>query len=135
MSGLLAYYMVGPGGGSDRTAVDERGCVFLAKPGQGRGCMIHRYCVEKGIDYHELKPMISILFPLTYDGGHLVPAEEIEDGSLQCIDQGPTLYQGLRDELRYYFGDALVAELDRLAETHGRAPAVAAKGGDAASAV
>ena len=27
---------------------------------------------------------------------------------------GPSLYDGARDELRYYFGDGLIAELDEL---------------------
>jgi hypothetical protein len=28
------------------------------------------------------------------------------------MGDGPTLYRGLRDELRYYFGDGLVGVLD-----------------------
>jgi len=110
-----------PAGGSTRTQVDERGCVFLAK--DGRGCLIHKYCLEKGIDYHELKPMISSLFPLTYDDGILYAAEEVEENSLVCVDQGGSLYRGIRDELRYYFGDAFIAELDAIAEIEEAIPA------------
>jgi hypothetical protein len=39
-------------------------------------------------------------------------SNEILDRSLQCIDDGPSLYRGVRDEVRYYFGDELVAQLD-----------------------
>jgi hypothetical protein len=37
------------------------------------------------------------------------------DKSLQCIDDGPSLYQGVRGEIEWYFGPGLVAELDALA--------------------
>jgi hypothetical protein len=76
--------------------------------------MLHSYALEKGLDYHELKPMVASLFPVTFDGGLLHPSTEIEDRSLQCIDDGPTLYQGVRSEIEWYFGGALVAELDAL---------------------
>lgn len=104
-----------PGGGFTRTQIDEGGCVFRSRT--ARGCMIHSYALERGIDYHELKPMISVLFPITYSGDTLYPSTEIEDASLICIDQGPTLYEAIRDELRYYFGDGLVEDLDRVARS------------------
>jgi hypothetical protein len=56
--------------------------------------------------------MVSILFPVTFDGGLLHPSNEILDRSLQCIDDGPTLYRGVRGEIAWYFGDELVLELD-----------------------
>ena len=56
---------------------------------------------------------MSTLFPLTFDYGLLHASNEIEDRSLQCIDDGPTLYRGVRDEIAWYFGASLVAELDR----------------------
>ena len=102
-----------PGGRVARTRADERGCVFHAR--DGRGCLIHRYALDNGLDYHDLKPMISVLFPITYDSGILCAAEEMTDGSLPCTEQGPTLYETGREEVRYYFGDAIVAELDALA--------------------
>ncbi|MEJ1970415.1 MAG: hypothetical protein WDN03_17575 [Rhizomicrobium sp.] len=93
----------------------ERGgrCVFRSQA--GRGCTIHAYAVEKGIDYHELKPIVSTLFPVTFDYGVLVASGEVHDKSLACGGHGPSLYQGARDELAYYFGAAFVAELDGLA--------------------
>lgn len=101
-----------PGGASTRTRVYGGGCVFL-RP-HGRGCLLHSYSLERGLDYHDLKPLVSALFPLTFEDGVLCPATEVEDGSLVCLTNGPTLYQGMKDELRYYFGAGLVTELDGL---------------------
>jgi hypothetical protein len=101
-----------PGGKNTRTRVEGGACVFRNRA--GRGCMIHSFALARGRDYHELKPMVSILFPLTFDYGLLHPSDEIEDRSLQCIDDGPTLYQGVREEVAWYFGEALVSELDAL---------------------
>jgi hypothetical protein len=99
-----------PGGRHTRTRVEDGACVFRNR--RGRGCTIHSYALARGLDYHELKPMVSVLFPVTFDYGLLHPSNEIEDRSLQCVDQGPTLYQGVRSEIGWYFGDGLVAELD-----------------------
>jgi hypothetical protein len=77
-----------------------------------RGCQIHAFAATRGTDYHDLKPMVCTLFPCTFDGGLLHPSNEILDKTLQCIDDGPTLYQGVRDEIAWYFGAELVAELD-----------------------
>ena len=74
--------------------------------------MLHSFALERGLDYHELKPLVSSLFPLTFDWGLLHPSNEIADRSLQCIDDGPTLYRGVRSEIEWYFGEGLVAELD-----------------------
>jgi hypothetical protein len=103
-----------PGGGSTRTRVRNGACVFLKR--NGRGCWIHAYCLDHGIDYHELKSLVDCLFPITFADGLLCPADEAADGSLVCAGVGPSLYRGLREELRYYFGPRLVAELDRLEE-------------------
>jgi hypothetical protein len=102
-----------PGGRVARTRTDERGCIFHAR--EGRGCLLHRYALESGLDYHDLKPMISALFPITFESTILCAAEEVADGSLICSAQGPTLYESGREEVGYYFGDGLVAELDALA--------------------
>lgn len=108
-----------PGGGSRRTAVEGGACVFLDRA--ERGCRIHAYAIASGIDYHELKPIVSTLFPLTFEQGLLQPSEEVRDRSLVCLETGPTLYRGVREELDHYFGPALIAELDRL-EPEGSAP-------------
>lgn len=101
-----------PGARQTRTRVEDGACVFR---GRGtRGCQIHSFAVSRGTDYHELKPMVCILFPVTFDYGLLHPSNEILDRTLQCIDDGPTLYQGVRDEIAWYFGAELVAELDAM---------------------
>lgn len=101
-----------PGGRQTRTRVEGGACVFLSK--NARGCMLHSFALGRGLDYHEIKPMVCSLFPVTFDGGLLHPSNEIADRSLQCIDDGPTLYQGVRSEIEWYFGTRLVAELDAL---------------------
>jgi len=103
-----------PGGGSRRTRVRNRRCVFHNR--SGRGCLIHTYCVSQGIDYHELKSMTDCLFPLSYGEGTLGPAYDADDGTLACLNTGPTLYRGVREESGYYFGAACVEELDRIEE-------------------
>jgi hypothetical protein len=102
-----------PGGTLRRTAVRDGYCVFHA-PG-ARGCMLHSYAIAAGRDYHDLKPIVSTLFPVTFGGGALVVSDELEDGSLVCGSAGPTVYEAARDELAYYFGASLVNELDALA--------------------
>jgi hypothetical protein len=101
-----------PGGRHTRTRVEGGTCVF--RSGAGRGCLIHSYALSRGVDYHELKPMVSVLFPVTFDGGLLHASGEIEDRSLRCYGDGPTVYRGVRGEIAWYFGRSLVEELDRL---------------------
>ena len=101
-----------PGGGARRTATRNGGCVFLT-PG-GRGCRLHAFCLERGIDYHALKSPVDCLFPLTWYDDVLCAADEVEDGELICTGTGPTLYRGIRHEVAYYFGDGCVVALDRI---------------------
>lgn len=111
-----------PGGRQTRTRVEDGACVFRNRT--ARGCMLHSFALDRGLDYHELKPMVASLFPVTFDGGLLHPSNEIHDRSLQCIDDGPTLYKGVRSEIEWYFGAALVRELDGIeAEAAGGAGA------------
>ena len=102
-----------PAGAHVRTQVKDGRCVFLNR--QARGCKVHSWCLDNGVDYHTLKPMVSVLFPVTFDYGVLHASNEVVDGSLACYNTGPTCYEGSRDELLYYFGPELVAELDALA--------------------
>ena len=101
-----------PGGRHTRTRVEGGACVFRNR--SGRGCLIHSYAASRRVDYHELKPMVSVLFPVTFDGGLLHASSEIEDRSLQCYGDGPTVYRGVRGEIAWYFGPCLVQELDGL---------------------
>ena len=83
-------------------------------PVEGRGCMLHKLALVKGLDYHDLKPMVSALFPLTFGEGTLTVADEVSDGTLVCLGAFAAVYRGGRGELLYYFGPDLVAELDAL---------------------
>jgi NAD-dependent dihydropyrimidine dehydrogenase PreA subunit len=101
-----------PGGRQTRTAVEDGACVFRSRA--GRGCMLHSFALEKGLDYHELKPLVSSLFPVTFDYGLLHPSNEIADRSLQCIGDGPTLYEGVRSEIeRLCRGEVAESEATR----------------------
>lgn len=102
-----------PSGRYRRTRTRGSHCVFHDP--NGRGCLIHAWCLDRELDYHLLKPMVSILFPVTFDYGVLGASGEAVDKSLVCAGQGPTLYEGARGELAYYFGEAMVGELDLLA--------------------
>lgn len=110
-----------PGGRQTRTRVEDGACVFRSRT--ARGCMLHSFALGQGLDYHEIKPMVCSLFPVTFDGGLLHASNEIVDRSLQCIDDGPSLYQGVREEIAFYFGAGLVAELDALEAAPAGAPA------------
>jgi hypothetical protein len=98
-----------PGGGARRTRVEDGACVFLRR--SGRGCQIHAFCLDRGIDYHALKSIVDCLFPVTFAGDLLCAADEVVDGELVCMDQGPSLFRGAEPELRHYFGDDFVAAL------------------------
>jgi hypothetical protein len=102
-----------PSGHHVRTELRNGACVF--RNPNGRGCLIHGFCLEEGLDYHLLKPMVSVLFPLTFEQGVLVASDESLDGTLICGGAGPSCYDGAREELRYYFGSGLIGELDMLA--------------------
>lgn len=93
-----------------RTSVKNGACVFLNP--QGRGCMLHSFSLQKDLDYHDLKPLVCAIFPLTFEEGLLVYADEIDEKSLVCADQGLSLFEGVRNELQYYFGEQMVRELD-----------------------
>ncbi len=101
-----------PSGRYRRTQTHGTHCVFH-KQG-GRGCLIHAFCIERGLDYHLYKPMVSILFPLTFNYGRLEPSSEVVDKSLACAGDGLSVYAGGRGELAYYFGQDLIEELDAL---------------------
>jgi len=101
-----------PGGAVRRTRVVNGCCVFHNQ--DGRGCRLHSYCIEHGLDHHELKSIVDCLFPLTFGEGVLAPAVEAEDGTLICLNAGPTLYRGARSEVEYYFGTGLLEALDDL---------------------
>jgi Fe-S-cluster containining protein len=101
-----------PGGRHTATRIVDGACVFLNR--RGRGCLLHRYALENGIDVHEIKPLACSAFPLWSDDGLLLPQPMIDDRSLVCLSSGPTLYRSARSDLAYYFGADLAVELDAI---------------------
>lgn len=102
-----------PGAAATRTAVVDGTCVFRLR--SARGCLLHAVALQLGEDYHDIKPMVSTLFPVTFGDGALLCSEELTDGSLVCAGSGPTAYEMARAELAHYFGPELVSELDGVA--------------------
>lgn len=101
-----------PGHVYTRTTKKNNACIFLNR--ETRGCMLHSFALHKGIDFHELKPFFCSVFPVTYFDGVLMTPEEIDEKSLACMGEGPTLYQGAREEIRYYFSSGIIDELDMI---------------------
>lgn len=98
-----------PSGRYVRSAVVKGACGFLNP--HGRGCGLHAFAARKGLDYHDIKPTVCWLFPVTWDKGILRPNSDVKD-DLVCAGSGPTLYEASRDEVARFFGPALVASLD-----------------------
>lgn len=105
-----------PGGKVTRTSVKDGACIFLNR--KGRGCLLHSFAVQEGFNFNDIKPLVSAIFPVTFAEGCLCPSDEILDNELVCRDQGPSLYEGARSDLRHYFGDELIAILDGFLEKH-----------------
>ena len=101
-----------PAGQFTLTRVEKGKCVFLKT--SPRGCILHSFSLNEHMDYHKLKPMVCSLFPLTFENGLLRASDEVNDFTLICVGSGVTMYEGGRAELRYYFGDDFIAELDEL---------------------
>ena len=55
-----------PGGGALRTRVRRGACVFLRR--NWRGCLIHAFALDHGIDYREIKywPQLEQFTPVVY---------------------------------------------------------------------
>jgi Fe-S-cluster containining protein len=85
-------------------------CVFRNR--SGRGCLLHSMALEKGIDPHLIKPMVCFLFPVTWDKGCLLAADFLDE--LPCCGQGEPLPDAVVNEIRYYLGDDVAAEIESL---------------------
>jgi Fe-S-cluster containining protein len=100
-----------PSGAYVRAQTHNGKCVFY--DWKQRGCGIHRYAVENGIDYHALKPMVCSLFPITWEQDRLFVSDFLAE--LPCNDQGPRVFDVQKDELKHYFGEPFVAAIERQA--------------------
>jgi hypothetical protein len=93
-----------------RTNAINGNCVF--HDWSARGCLLHRMALEKGIDPHLIKPMVCFFFPLTWDGDRLVVAEFLDE--LPCREQGELLLDSVMNDIKYYLGEDVAAELETL---------------------
>jgi Fe-S-cluster containining protein len=100
-----------PSGEAMRTKVSHGSCVFHDH--RLRGCSLHRFASEQGIDWHLLKPMVCSLFPVTWERGRLVTSGFLDE--LPCKDKGVSVFEAQKNELRVYFGDGFVSELEGIA--------------------
>jgi hypothetical protein len=66
------------------------------------------------MDYHEIKPFVCILFPLSFEVGVLSLAPELDDDSLICSGSGASAYRSIRSELEHYFGPEFIEEIDAI---------------------
>ena len=107
-----AYYEEYAGNQYTRINPQSSRCVFISK--DERGCGLHRYAISEQMDYHEIKPLVCVLFPLSFGEGVLSLAPELDDNSLICSGSGYSAYQSIRNELEYYFGREFVEELDAI---------------------
>jgi Fe-S-cluster containining protein len=99
-----------PSGTVVRTAVHDKGCLFLSH--DKRGCAIHRASIEQGWDFRGVKPSICRLFPLSYGEGMIQVSDDYVDYSCAYQPDAPTLYQVARDALADLFGPELVRAMD-----------------------
>ncbi len=110
-----------PSGQHVRTATFGGGCVFLSH--DARGCAIHRAALEGGWDFHQVKPHICRLFPLSYEDDAFVLSDDFVD--YDCADHpgAPSVYRVARETVAAVFGPDLVAALDAAEAAVGATPA------------
>jgi hypothetical protein len=112
-----------PSGQAEGTDVHERdggisgfteGCVFLDKR---HFCSIQVAAVNEGLHRWAWKPKYCILFPvtvaegiLTYDDGH--SEDLIHCGPAGTVNYVHSVYEAMREELRYFLGDAEFEKLE-----------------------
>ncbi len=99
-----------PSGKVRRTMTNNNRCVF--HDNVLRGCHLHRFALEKGLDPHVLKPMVCFLFPLTWDGSYLHVSEFLDE--LPCKNTGVPILESQRNELMLYLGGNFVQEIEQM---------------------
>jgi len=100
-----------PSGWVRYTRVFDGYCVFHDH--NGRGCVLHRMALEKGLDPHEIKPMVCFFFPLTWDGGLLHVAEFLDE--LPCRRGDCVIHDAQKTEIAHYLGASAAREIECLA--------------------
>jgi len=98
-----------PSGEVKNTRVYNGKCVFY-KDGP-RGCSLQRLCIEVGMDTHQLKPMVCCLFPVAWENKRLYVSGFLDE--LPCGENGISVFEAQKNELRIYLGEDFVADLER----------------------
>ena len=100
-----------PSGLVARTRVYDERCVFHDR--RARGCLLHHFANEKGMDWRQLKPMVCAIFPITWERGRLLTSPFLEE--LPCNDRGTSVFQAQKQELKNFFGDHFVNDIEHAA--------------------
>jgi len=98
-----------PSGKVKRTRINNNQCIF--HDNISRGCHLHRFALEKGMDPHLLKPMVCFLFPLTWGGSYLYVSDFLDE--LPCKNTGVPIFESQRNELMLYLGDDFIKEMEQ----------------------
>jgi len=98
-----------PSGETIMTRIYNNKCVFYKH--SHRGCSLQRFCIERGMDIHLLKPMVCCLFPVAWENKRLYVSGFLDE--LPCRDNGISVFEAQKNELRIYLGYDFVAELER----------------------
>ncbi|MCX6012259.1 MAG: DUF3109 family protein [Chloroflexi bacterium] len=97
-----------PSGAYIKSTVHNGKCIFYDH--KNRGCILHRFAVKRNIDWHSIKPMVCILFPITWEGEGLYMSDFLNE--LPCSSTGISIYENQKEEIEYYFVFFLVKELE-----------------------
>lgn len=100
-----------PSGEVVRTKTYRGKCIFYHHG--TRGCTLHSFAIERGMDWHQLKPAVCSIFPFTWERGRLFVSSFLDE--LPCRDQGVPVFQAQRDELQAFLGNDLIRELEEMA--------------------
>ncbi|MBN2441887.1 MAG: hypothetical protein JXJ04_11085 [Spirochaetales bacterium] len=109
-----------PGGKGCYTTFTNNRCMFQNK--NGFGCIIHSYCLKKGIDFRELKFFACCIFPCEVNNigeykNVLTPGYELrhDEYNFPCNKTGnTTIYENAKNDILYYFGSSLIEELETI---------------------
>ena len=99
-----------PSGKVKRTRTNNNHCVFHNNI--SRGCHLHHFALEKGLDPHVIKPIVCFLFPLTWDDSYLYVSEFLDE--LPCKNTGLLILESQRNELMFYLGDDFMQEIEQI---------------------
>lgn len=93
-------------------------CTFLDEHGL---CTLQKLGLSKGMHKWAYKPIYCVLFPLTIYQGALTVDDEHIDRLNSCnryANEGLTIFDSCKEELKYFLGDSGFAELEKYREEY-----------------